>query len=322
MLDISMEIVMILMCVVCGVECVDFWVDYVVCMFVWIECSGKLFEGIDVLLCKCDFGLFCVCDIVVNWYVVVCMLYNIYVDQCDVVFICLMYEGYGYMFQDVDCMQYGFGDFVLYDMLMLYGYGFFVDMVMIVFDVLCDVFEVCVGLWCYCSFVKIDCDDGVVLWVVWQVVVLFVVLQELMFDVCEWCVVVIFEFVQLMLWLCDGDVLLMKLMVYMLLCVKVFIDSYFVDDDFDSWLVSCVINLLLCQFVCVFEIEGMLFMCYIFVWWFECCCVDLCDWLLKYLMVSEIVFCWGFNNSVYFSCSYCVWFGEMLSDMCVLVDMC
>lgn len=147
--DTSTEIATISTRAVRGAERVDFWVDHVARTLVRIECSGKSSEGIDASLRKRDLGLFRACDIVANRHAVVRTSHNIHADQRDAVFICLMHEGHGYTFQDVDCMQHGPGDLVLYDTSMPYGHGFPADMAMTVLDVPRDVFEARVGPWRY-----------------------------------------------------------------------------------------------------------------------------------------------------------------------------
>ncbi|MCM3523380.1 hypothetical protein M3677_17365, partial [Curtobacterium sp. P97] len=146
----------------------------------------------------------------------------IHADQRDAVFICLMHEGHGYTFQDVDCMQHGPGDLVLYDTSMPYGHGFPADMAMTVLDVPRDVFEARVAPWRYRSLVKIDRDDGVASWAVRQVVALLAAPQEPTHDARERRAAAILELVQSMLRLRDGDASPTKSTVHTLSRAKAF----------------------------------------------------------------------------------------------------
>ncbi|WP_175762398.1 helix-turn-helix domain-containing protein [Burkholderia anthina] len=312
--DISTGSVTISTRAVRGDERVDFWVDHVARSLVRIECSGKSSEGIDATLRRRDLGLLGVCDIVANRHAVVRTPHNIHADQRDAVFVCLMHEGQGYTFQDVECIQHAPGDIVLYDTSMPYGHGFPANMAMTVLDVPRDIFEARVGPWRYRSVVKIDRGDGVTSWAVQRMYALLAEPYETAPAAREQRATTMLDVMQSMLRLRDGDASPTKSTVHTLSRAKTFIDSHLADDDLDSQSVSRALNLSPRQLARVFEIEGMPLTRYILARRLERCRADLRDRSLKHLTVSEIAFRWGFNNSAHFSRSYRARFGETPSD--------
>ncbi|AOI59113.1 helix-turn-helix domain-containing protein [Burkholderia diffusa] len=314
MLDISTGIVSFSTRAVRGDERVDFWVDHVARSLVRIECSGKSSEAIDASLRKRDLGLLGACDIVANRHAVVRTPHNIHADHRDAVFVCLMHEGQGYTFQDVECIQHAPGDIVLYDTSMPYGHGFPANMAMTVLDVPRDVFEARVGPWRYRSVIKIDRRDGVTSWAVRQLYALLGEPHESMPDARERRAAAMLDLLQSMLRLRDGGASPTKSTVHTLSRAKAFIDSHLADDDLDTRSISCALNLSPRQLARVFEIEGVPLTRYILARRLERCRADLCDRSLKHLTVSEIAYRWGFNNSAHFSRSYRARFGETPSD--------
>ncbi|TGN99488.1 helix-turn-helix domain-containing protein [Burkholderia sp. USMB20] len=312
--DISTGIVSISTRAVRGDERVDFWVDHVARSLVRIECSGKSSEGIDASLRKRDLGLLGVCDIVANRHAVVRTPHNIHADPRDAVFVCLMHEGQGYTFQDVECIRHAPGDIVLYDTSMPYGHGFPANMAMTVLDVPRDVFEAHVGPWRHRSVVKIDRDDGVTSWAARQLYALLAEPHQSMPDARERRAAAMLDLMRSMLRLRDGDASPTKSTVHTLSRAKAFIDSHLADDELDTRSVSRAINLSPRQLARIFEIEGMPLTRYILARRLERCRADLRDPSLKHLTVSEIAFRWGFNNSAHFSRSYRARFGETPSD--------
>lgn len=316
--DISDEIITISTRAVRGAERAEFWVDHVARALVCIECSGKSSEEIDATLRKRDLGLFSACDIVANRHAVVRTPHSIHMDQRDAVFICLMHEGLGYTFQDVDCMQHAPGDIVLYDTSVPYGHGFPADMAMTVLDVPRDVFETHVGPWRYRGLVKLDRSDGMTAWAAQQMYALLAQPQEP--EPQTQHAAKILELVQSMLHLNDAGASITKSTVHTLRRAKAFIESHLADDDLDCHSVSRAINLSPRQLARVFEIEGTPITRFIFARRLERCRADLRDRSLKHLTVSEIAFRWGFNNSAHFSRSYRARFGETPTDTRAPVD--
>lgn len=312
--DLNTGIVSISTRAVRGDERVDFWVDHVARSLVRIECSGKSSEGIDASLRKRELGPLSVCDIVANRHAVVRTPHNIHADPRDAVFVCLMHEGHGYTFQDVECIQHAPGDIVLYDTSMPYGHGFPANMAMTVLDVPRDVFDARVGPWRHRSVIKIDRGDGVTSWAARQLYALLAGPHEATADARESRAAAMLDLVHAMLRLRDGDASPTKSTVHTLSRAKAFIDSHLADDDLDTQSVSRAINLSPRQLARIFEIEGMPLTRYILARRLERCRADLRDPSLKHLTVSEIAFRWGFNNSAHFSRSYRARFGETPSD--------
>ncbi|KVN26020.1 AraC family transcriptional regulator [Burkholderia pyrrocinia] len=310
MSPINDEIVTISTRTVRGDERVDFWVDNVARALICVECSGRSSEGIDATLRKRDMALFRVCDITANRHSVVRTPHNIHADQRDAVFICVMNEGQGYTFQDVDCMMHAPGDIVIYDTSTPYGHGFPADMAMTVLDVPRETFEAHVAPWRYRGLVKIDSRDGVTAWAARQIHTLLAQPHDPAPHAREQRAAQVLELVQSMLRLNDGDVSSSKSTIHTLWRAKAFIENRLADEHLDCHSVSAAIRLSPRQLARIFEIEGTPIARYILARRLERCRANLRDPSLKHLTVSEIAFGWGFNNSAHFSRSYRARFGE------------
>jgi AraC-like DNA-binding protein len=297
-----------------GDERAGFWVDYVARALINVECSGKSSEGIDATLRKRDLGLFRACDIVANRHAVVRTPHNIRADQRDAVFICLMNEGQGYTFQDVECVTHAPGDIVLYDTSVPYGHGFPADMAMTVIDVPRETFEAHVGPWRYGGLVKIDRSDGVNSWAAQQIYRLLGQRHDPESPAREQIAAKVLELVQSMLRIHDGDASLTKSTINTLWRAKAYIEDHLADEELDCHAVSRALRLSPRQLARVFGIEGVPITRYILARRLERCRADLSDRALKHLTVSQIAFRWGFNNSAHFSRSYRARFGETPTD--------
>lgn len=288
------------------VDSTEFWLRSVGQLLINVECNDRDGSSMQASLQHKDFQLFRASSISANQHAVTRTAHAIRSDDRDPVFVCLMKKGSGFTHQGVDCVMHGSGDILLYDTTQPYGHGFPGDMAMTVLDIPRKVFESEVGDWQYKKLLKIDNNDGLAGWCA-QAIHRAFDSEELP---REQRAAQILELLSTALRINHDELSTTRSSLGSLWRAKTYIREHLADEELNAESISRAIGLSTRQLSRIFELDGISITRHIWSSRLEQCRMDLQNYDLRHLAVSDVAFRWGFNHLAHFSRSYRDRFGE------------